>query len=167
MFYHINAQLLIIFSDRVVRREWYLVCDLNPLTKASCLFRRPPQELILTKNFHQYPNNWGTQVINIQPFPTEVNVKSSCIIVHNVHLVHIDVRFVTAELLCRQSRVRSLQYSWRTAPCTYLYDKWRPYQPRACFLFRLSLRVDPFLRWPAVKSFSSTHRFQLGKYGLE
>ena len=37
----------------------------------------------------------------------------------------------------------------------------RPYQPRACFLFRLSLRVDPFLRWPALKSFS-THRFQLG-----
>ena len=39
----------------------------------------------------------------------------------------------------------------------------RPYQPRSCFLFRLSLRVDPFLRWPALKSFSSTHRFQLGK----
>ena len=39
----------------------------------------------------------------------------------------------------------------------------RQYQPRACFLFRLSLRVDPFLRWPALISFSSTHRFQLGK----
>ena len=38
----------------------------------------------------------------------------------------------------------------------------RPYQPRACFLFRLSLRVHPCLRWPALKSFSSTHRFQLG-----
>ena len=35
--------------------------------------------------------------------------------------------------------------------------------PRARFLFRLSLRVYPFLRWPGLKSFSSTHRFQLGK----
>ena len=37
----------------------------------------------------------------------------------------------------------------------------RPYQPTAYFRFRLSLRVDPFLRWPALKSFSSAHRFQL------
>ena len=27
----------------------------------------------------------------------------------------------------------------------------RPYQPRACFVFRLSLWADPFLRWPALK----------------
>ena len=40
----------------------------------------------------------------------------------------------------------------------------RPYQPRACFLFRLSLRVGPFLRWPALKCFSSTRRFQPEKY---
>ena len=40
----------------------------------------------------------------------------------------------------------------------------RPYQPtRSCFLFHLSLRVDPFLRWPALESCSSTYRFQLGK----
>ena len=39
----------------------------------------------------------------------------------------------------------------------------RPYQLRACFLYRLVLRVGPFLRWPAIKRFSSTHRFQLGK----
>ena len=39
----------------------------------------------------------------------------------------------------------------------------RPYQSRACFLFRLSHRVDPFLRWQALKSFSPTHRSQLGK----
>ena len=39
----------------------------------------------------------------------------------------------------------------------------RLYQPRACFLFRLSLRVDPVFRWPALKSFSSTYRFQPGK----
>ena len=39
----------------------------------------------------------------------------------------------------------------------------RPYKPRACFLFRLSLRVDPFLRWPALKRFSPTHRLQLEK----
>ena len=40
----------------------------------------------------------------------------------------------------------------------------RPYHPRACFLFRLSLRVDAFLRCPALKSFSSTDCFQLEKY---
>ena len=39
----------------------------------------------------------------------------------------------------------------------------RPYQPKACFLFRLSLRVDHFLRWPALKSCSSTRRFELEK----
>ena len=27
----------------------------------------------------------------------------------------------------------------------------RPYQPRACFLFSFSSRVDPILRWPALK----------------
>ena len=38
----------------------------------------------------------------------------------------------------------------------------RPYQLRSCFLFRRTLRVEPFLRWPALKRLSSTHRFQLG-----
>ena len=37
----------------------------------------------------------------------------------------------------------------------------RPYKPRACNLFRLSLRVDPFHRWPVVKRLRSTHRLQL------
>ena len=39
----------------------------------------------------------------------------------------------------------------------------RPYQPRACFLLRLSLRVEPFLIWPALKNLCSSHRFHLGK----
>ena len=39
----------------------------------------------------------------------------------------------------------------------------RPCRQRAYFLFRPSLRVDTFLQWPALTSFSSTHRFQLGK----
>ena len=54
-----------------------------------------------------------------------------------------------------------IKYSWQTVHIPLWQS--RPYQPRACFLFRLSIRVDPFLRWPAPKSFSSTHRFQLGK----
>ena len=39
----------------------------------------------------------------------------------------------------------------------------RHYKPRACFLFHRSLRFDPFLRWPALKCFRSTHRYQLEK----
>ena len=52
-------------------------------------------------------------------------------------------------------------YSWQTAPHASLWLL-RPYQPRACFLL-YSLRVDPFLQWPAFKSFRSTRYFQLGK----
>ena len=64
LFYNqINSQLLIKFSDRVVRGEWYLIRNFNPLTKASCntvylvqqylvnlnshMFRRPPQEELI------------------------------------------------------------------------------------------------------------------------
>ena len=74
MFYnHINPQLLIHFSDRVVRGDWNLVLHVTstPYPKLlvvlhtwylvqqylinlnSHMFRRPPQEeLIWTKNFH-------------------------------------------------------------------------------------------------------------------
>ena len=40
-------------SDRWYEKSdaWYLVCKSNPLTKAPCLFRRPPQELILTTRY--------------------------------------------------------------------------------------------------------------------
>ena len=84
---------------------------------------------------------------------------SSCI-VYNVQylVVHICICFVTTELSCRQSCVPKC---WPTRHIPLRQS--RPCKPRACFRFRPSLRVDPFLRWPALNSFSSTHRFQLGK----
>ena len=36
-FNHINAQIIIKFSDKVVRGDLYLVCNFNPLTKAGDL----------------------------------------------------------------------------------------------------------------------------------
>ena len=56
---------------------------------------------------------------------------------------------------------QSLRSCWHTAPPL---RHSRPCQRRACFRFRLSIRVDPFLRWPALKSFSSIHGSQLGMY---
>ena len=64
-------------------------------------------------------------------------------------------------------------WTLRTEPCSkvlstagkprhMLLRQSRSYQPRACFLFRLSRRVNPFLRWSALKSFSSTDSFQPG-----
>ena len=69
--------------------------------------------------------------------------------------------FLTTERLCRQSRVPKPQVQLATVP--YLYDNRDPINQRAYFLFRLSLQVDPFLRWPALNCFSLTHRFQPGK----
>ena len=58
---------------------------------------------------------------------------------------------------------QSLKCNWQTALYTSATQS-RPHQLRACFLFRLSLGVDPFLRWPPIQTFRSTHRFHLGKY---
>ena len=54
---------------------------------------------------------------------------------------------------------QSLKYSWQTAP--YISATIATISTKGTFSCRLSLRVDPFLRWPAPKSFSQTHRFQL------
>ena len=76
----------------------------------------------------------------------------------SIHIYIPGICFVTTELSCRQSCVPKC---WPTRHIPLRQS--RPCKPRACFRFRPSLRVDPFLRWPALNSFSSTHRFQLGK----
>ena len=57
---------------------------------------------------------------------------------------------------------QSLKCSGQTA--SYASATIATISTKVMFIFRLSPRVDCFLRWPALKSFSSTHRFQLGKY---
>ena len=94
-----------------------------------------------------------TQVINNYPFPHDVDNISSwnvhdvqTSVVHNISLVYICqyIFFVTTELSCRQSRVPQLAHH---VPLRQS----RPYEPRSCVHFRLSHRVDSFLRWSALK----------------
>ena len=76
-------------------------------------------------------------------------------------VVHIYICFVTAKLfMSPESHFKVLCAA--SKPYSIYLRQSRPYQPRACFLFRLWLGVDSFLRWPALKSFSWTHHFQLG-----
>ena len=55
---------------------------------------------------------------------------------------------------------QTLQCSWQAA--LYTSATIATLSTKGMFYFCLSLGVDPFLRWQALKSFSSTHRFQLG-----
>ena len=110
-----------------------------------------------------------TQVRNDEPFPPEVNNTgiflqclqrtTSSTYKYNIYIYMLcDHRAFMSPESC--SRFSSTAGKPRHIPLRQT----RPYQPtRSCFLFRLSLRVDPFLRWPALESCSSTYRFQLGK----
>ena len=89
-----------------------------------------------------------TQAIVNSSFPLEVNVMSC--IVYSVQ------SYISIYALCGSPEAGS-------KPRHIPLRQSRPYQPRTCFHFRLAIRVDLFLRWPALKRFRSTHRFQLRK----
>ena len=52
---------------------------------------------------------------------------------------------------------QSLKCSWQTA--LYTFTTMATLSTNGIFSFSSLIRIDPFLRWPALKSFSSTHRF--------
>ena len=90
-----------------------------------------------------------TQVINF-PFPPEINIMSSCIVtMHSSTNLYMlcDHRAFMSPVSCS----KILSTAGKT--CHIHLRQSRPYQPRACIIFRLSLRIDPFLRWPALKKF--------------
>ena len=100
-----------------------------------------------------------TQAISNEPFPPEVR---SCLPALStmygstyLYVLRDHNAFMSPESC---SKVLSAAGKPRYIPLRQS----RPYQRRACFVFLLSLRVDPFLRYPALKSFSSTHSFHLG-----
>ena len=69
----------------------------------------------------------------------------------------------TTELSCRQSRIPKSWVQLANRAILYISTTITTISTKIMFYFSSFTSSWPFLRWPALKSFSSTHRFQLGK----
>ena len=114
--------------------------QLQPLTKASCLFCPASRQLKLTRNLPEHANNFRTPAHQLVTLPSHC---LQCALLR-IYIFCWHSAFMSPKSC---SNVFSTAGTLRFLPPRQS----RPYQPRACFLLRLSFRVDPFLQWKNIE----------------
>ena len=87
--------------------------------------------------------------------------RSTTTVVHNIYR-YMDTLCDHRAFMPPESCSKLVNIPLTSAP-RILLRQLRPYRPRSYFVFVFQSELTPFLQWPALNIFSSTHRFQLVK----